>query len=70
MDKQRGPTEQHRELYPVSWDRTMDNSMRKSVCVCVCVCVRHWVNMLYSRNWHNTVNQLYSNRKKKKKKHQ
>ena len=23
-----------------------------------------WVTMLYSRNWHNTVNQLYFNRKK------
>ena len=22
MDKQRGPTLQHRELYPVSWDRS------------------------------------------------
>ena len=22
MDKQRGPTVQHRELYPVTWDRT------------------------------------------------
>ena len=21
-----------------------------------------WVTMLYSRNWHNTVNQLYSNK--------
>ena len=22
MDKQRGPTAEHRELYPISWDRT------------------------------------------------
>ena len=27
---------------------------KKNVCVCVC----DWVAMLYSRNWHNTVNQL------------
>ena len=34
-----------------------------SVCVCVCVCVRvyHWVTLLYSRNWHNTVNQRNCN---------
>ena len=24
-----------------------------------------WVSLLYSRNWHNIVNQLYSNKKKK-----
>ena len=28
----------------------------------------HWVTMLYSRNWHNTVNQLYRKFKKYKKK--
>ena len=26
-----------------------------------------WVTFLSSRNWHNTVSQLYSNKKKKKK---
>ena len=26
-----------------------------------CICTHDWVTMLYSRNWHNTVNQLYSN---------
>ena len=31
----------------------------------MCVCVRDWVTMLYSRNWHNIVNQLYSHKKKK-----
>ena len=29
------------------------------VCVCVCVCMSHFV---YSRNWHNIVNQLYFNK--------
>ena len=30
--------------------------------VCIYVCDR--VSMLYSRNWHNTVNQLYANKNK------
>ena len=25
-----------------------------------------WVTLLYSRNWHNTVNQLYFNKNKSK----
>ena len=33
--------------------------MYACVCVCVCVCVRSWAALLYSRNWYNTVNQLY-----------
>ena len=28
----------------------------------------NWVTSLYSRNWHNTVNQLYFHKKVKKKK--
>ena len=28
------------------------------------VYVYDWVTMLYSRNWHNTINQLYSNKNK------
>ena len=28
----------------------------------------NWFTLLYSRNWHNVVNQLYSNKIKKKKK--
>ena len=32
--------------------------------MCVCVYIyMDWVFMLYSRNWHNTVNQLYFNKK-------
>ena len=27
-----------------------------------------WVTLLYSKNWHNTANQLYFNKKEKKKK--
>ena len=46
----------------------MEDSTRKSVCVCVCVCVCDWVNMMYSRNWHNTANQPYTNTKRKEKK--
>ena len=34
MDKKRGPTVQHRELYPISWNRQMmENSMRKRMCI-------------------------------------
>ena len=29
--------------------------------------VYNWVTILYSRDWHNIVNQLYFNKKKKKK---
>ena len=28
------------------------------MCVCVCVYIYDWVTLLYSRNWHNIVNQL------------
>ena len=36
------------------------------VCVCVCIYmyIYGWATMLYSRNWHNTLYQLYSNFKK------
>ena len=44
--------------------------MYMCVCVCVCVCIQSdhiyihgWVSLLYSRNWHNTVNWLYCNKK-------
>ena len=33
------------------------------LCVCVFVCVYDWVTLLYNRNWHNIVNQLYFNKK-------
>ena len=32
----------------------------------MCICMSDWVSLLYSRSWHNTVNQLYSNKKIKK----
>ena len=32
-----------------------------------CVCVNNWVTFLYSRDRHNTVKQLYFNKKKRKK---
>ena len=60
MDKQWGPTVQHRDLCPVSWGRTRWNMVWKKYCI-----YRYdGVTMLYSRNWHNTVNQLYSNKNK------
>ena len=30
-----------------------------------CICVYNWVTLLYSRDWHNIVNQLYFNKKSK-----
>ena len=34
----------------------MEGNIRKGMCVYMCVCV--CVTLLYSRNWHNLVNQL------------
>ena len=58
MDDKWDPSVQHWELYPISWDRTW----RKIVGEKECVFMYDWVTALYSRNWHNTVNQLYSNK--------
>ena len=38
MDKQQGPTLQHRELYSISYDNH-NGKEYEEVCVCVCVCV-------------------------------
>ena len=62
MDKQWGLAIRHRELYPVSWGRTLWKIVQEKECVSV----NERVTMLYSRNWHNTVNQPYSNKKFKK----
>ena len=40
----------------------MENNMRKRMYM------YKWVILLYSRNWHNIVNQLYFNKRKKKNK--
>ena len=45
----------------------MEDNMRKIMCTYMCVCVYNWVTLLYNRNWHNIVNQLYFNFKKVKK---
>ena len=43
----------------------MEDNIRKGMCVCVyiyiCmyVCMNDRVTLLYSRNWHNTVNQCF-----------
>jgi len=58
MDKQWDPTEQHSTVF--SWDRTWWNIMRKGMDMYV-FGGRDRVTLLYSRNWHNIVNQLYSN---------
>ena len=45
----------------------MEANIKKGICVCVCMYVymNDWVTLLYSRNWHNTVNKLYFNLKKR-----
>ena len=51
-DKQWHPIVQHRELWPISWVRPQ----WKIIWEKECVYMYDWVTMLYSRNWHNTVN--------------
>jgi len=47
----------------ISCDRhMMEDSMRKRMYIHVCICIYDWVTVLYSRNWHNTVNQLHFNK--------
>ena len=60
MEKQGGPKVQHRELYQVSYDRTRQRIIGDKGCIYMC----NWATLLYSRNWYDTVNQLYFNFKK------
>ena len=57
IDGQWGPAVQHRELCPISWDRGMGNDTRKRM-----YNTYEWVTLPYSRNHHNTVNQLDFNK--------
>ena len=42
----------------------MEDNIRKGMCVGMYhMCMYHWVTLLYSRNWHNIVNQLYFKKK-------
>ena len=62
-------TTTHRKLYSISVINHNGEEYKERmcmymcVCVCVCVCVCNWVTLLYSRNWHNTGNQLQFNKK-------
>ena len=58
MAKAWGPTVQHRKRHSIFWNRTW----WKILCKKECIYTYDWITMLYSRNWHNTVNQLYSNK--------
>ena len=43
-------------------DKKVKNLNFKNIYIyIVCVCVCNWVTLLYSKNWHNTVKQLYFN---------
>ena len=46
-----------RELYPVSWGATWWKIAWEKECIYKYA----WVTVPYGRNWHNTINQLYSN---------
>ena len=46
-------------LYPISWDRTWWKIVRGKECIYM----HDWIIMLFSRKWHNVVNQLYFNKK-------
>ena len=54
------PAVQHRELYPATFARTWWKIIWKNGCIYT----YEWVIWLYSRNWHNIVNQLFFNKKK------
>ena len=60
MKKQWGPAVQHRELCPVSWGRTWWRRVGEKECVGMC----DGVTRLHRRDWHNTINQLDSDKKK------
>ena len=57
---------QHRELYPIFCDGWW--SCGKRIWKRMDVCMYNWFTLLYSRNYHNTVNQLYFNKSEKKSK--
>ena len=39
--------------------RLMEDNVRKGMYMYIC----DWITLLYSRNWHNILNQLYFNKK-------
>ena len=59
MDKQQGPTVQHRELYSISWNRPGWKRILKKKNVYIYIYIYDGVTLLYNRNWHNIVDQLY-----------
>ena len=59
-----GPNAQYRELCPVSWDRTLWRMLWEKEHICISIYIYDCVTLLYSRKWHNIVNQLYFNLKK------
>ena len=61
-DKQWGPTVQHRELYPGSWDRPSCKIVWEKGCICIYM--YDWVTRLSRRNWCSPVNQLRVNKNK------
>ena len=58
MIGQRGNAVKHRELYPTFCDNLYGKRIWKRMDVCICVTE----SLLYSRNYHNIVNQIYLNK--------
>ena len=55
VDIQQGPSVQHRKLYSTSYVIMGTKIFKEFMYVC------NSTALLYSRDWHNTVNQLYFN---------
>ena len=53
-----GPALEHRELYPIFCDHLCGKRICKRMDVCICITE----SLLYSRKYHNLVNQLYFNK--------
>ena len=55
MDGEQGPAVYHRELYSIIWDNLYGKIIWKRMDVSTCITE----SLLYSRNYHNIVHQLY-----------
>ena len=53
----------HKRVEAKTWAKMIPRLLDMCVCVCVCVCIYihtyNWITLLYSRNKHNILSQLY-----------
>ena len=64
MDKQWGPTVQHKEPYPISWDKTWWKTVWEKECVYIKYIYLWLGHYTVQQKLTNTVNQLFSNKTK------